>query len=108
MQARSNLKRRHEQYQESSKKIKAQADADILLASETFAAHNWTQMTIAQQQFATANAQLHEMSQAMEAVKDTKMVAMRKMESAETSAGIERSSNAIGRPTLQQTAGARP
>ena len=86
MQARSNLKRRHEQYQESSKKIKAQADADILLASETFAAHNWTQMTIAQQQFATANAQLHEMSQAMEAAEDAEIVATRKMESAKISA----------------------
>ena len=43
-------------------------------------------MTIAQQQFATANAQLHEMSQAMEAAEDAEIVATRKMESAETSA----------------------
>ena len=43
-------------------------------------------MTIAQQQFAVANAQLHEMSLAMEAADDAEIVATRKMESAKISA----------------------
>ena len=97
--AQSNLQTRYERYQESTKKVRQQAEADISV-SETFVARSWSQMTIAQQQVATANAQFDDMSKAIKSFEDAEIVVTRNMEAAQrslqginTSAGQHSSSN---------------